>query len=249
MGHILRAKQGLRRSSSRNNRESEVPKGYFAVYVGESEKKRFVIPVSYLKDPSFQDLLCQAEEEFGFDHPTGDLLQLLASLLCLAKEILFLWVAPNFCHFFAILISFLELIIVEADEHRYEVTEISNAFSSSLDKPRLRSEMIIFDLCFKKNHSRMAISMTRILRAKQGLRRSSSRTNRESEVPKGHFAVYVGESEKKRFVIPVSYLKDPSFQDLLCQAEDEFGFDHPMGGLTIPCLEDTFLDIISNLRS
>ncbi|XP_019157571.1 PREDICTED: berberine bridge enzyme-like 18 [Ipomoea nil] len=75
----------------------------------------------------------------------------------------------------------------------------------------------------------MAISMTRILRAKQGLRRSSSRTNRESEVPKGHFAVYVGESEKKRFVIPVSYLKDPSFQDLLCQAEDEFGYDHPMG--------------------
>nr|GMC94538.1 auxin-responsive protein SAUR21-like [Ipomoea batatas] len=95
----------------------------------------------------------------------------------------------------------------------------------------------------------MAISMTRILRAKQGIIRSSSRTNRESEVPKGHFAVYVGESEKKRFVIPVSYLKDPSFQDLLCQAEDEFGFDHPMGGLTIPCLEDTFLDIISNLRS
>nr|GMC82986.1 auxin-responsive protein SAUR21-like [Ipomoea batatas] len=70
MGHILRAKQGLRRSSSRTNRETEVPKGHFAVYVGETEKKRFVIPVSYLKDPSFQDLLCQAEEEFGFDHPT-----------------------------------------------------------------------------------------------------------------------------------------------------------------------------------
>nr|GMC82989.1 auxin-responsive protein SAUR21-like [Ipomoea batatas] len=94
----------------------------------------------------------------------------------------------------------------------------------------------------------MAIGMRHIIRAKQGLRRSSSRTNRESEVPKGHFAVYVGESEKKRFVIPVSYLKDPSFQDLLCQAEEEFGFDHPMGGLTIPCLEDTFLDIISSLN-
>nr|GME21200.1 auxin-responsive protein SAUR21-like [Ipomoea batatas] len=94
----------------------------------------------------------------------------------------------------------------------------------------------------------MAIGMGHILRAKQGLRRSSSRTNRESEVPKGHFAVYVGEGEKKRFVIPVSYLKDPSFQGLLCQAEEEFGFDHPMGGLTIPCLEDTFIDIISSLN-
>ncbi|VFQ85875.1 unnamed protein product [Cuscuta campestris] len=94
----------------------------------------------------------------------------------------------------------------------------------------------------------MAISMAKILRAKQGLRRSSSRTNRESEVPKGHFAVYVGEGEKKRFVIPISHLKSPLFHDLLTQAEEEFGFDHPtFGGLTIPCPEDTFLEIISSL--
>nr|GMC87085.1 auxin-responsive protein SAUR21-like [Ipomoea batatas] len=84
-----------------------------------------------------------------------------------------------------------------------------------------------------------------LLNYKKGLRRSSSRTNRENEVPKGHFAVYVGESKKKRFVIPISYLKDPSFQDLLSQAEEEFGFDYLMGGITIPCPEDTFLDIIS----
>nr|GMC82984.1 auxin-responsive protein SAUR21-like [Ipomoea batatas] len=96
----------------------------------------------------------------------------------------------------------------------------------------------------------MAISMARILHAKQGLKRSSSRTNRENEVPKGHLAVYVGESEKKRFVIPISYLAAPSFQNLLSQAEEEFGFDHPMGGLTIPCPEETFLDIIcSSSRS
>ncbi|CAH9069714.1 unnamed protein product [Cuscuta epithymum] len=93
----------------------------------------------------------------------------------------------------------------------------------------------------------MAISMTKILRAtKPSLRRSSSRTHKESEVPKGHFAVYVGEGEKKRFVLPISYLNDTLFQDLLSQAEEEFGFDHPMGGLTIPCPEATFLDIISS---
>ncbi|VFQ85882.1 unnamed protein product [Cuscuta campestris] len=95
----------------------------------------------------------------------------------------------------------------------------------------------------------MAISIGHIFRAKHGLRRSSSRRNTESEVPKGHFAVYAGKNEKKRFVIPISYLKDPSFQDLLSQAEEEFGFDQPMGGLTIPCLEDTFIDVISSIRS
>lgn len=67
------------------------------------------------------------------------------------------------------------------------------------------------------------------------------------EVPKGFFAVYVGESLKKRYVVPISYLKQPSFQDLLRRAEEEFGFGHPMGSLTIPCREDTFIEITSRL--
>ncbi|KAL8060279.1 hypothetical protein ABFX02_02G015100 [Erythranthe guttata] len=75
------------------------------------------------------------------------------------------------------------------------------------------------------------------------LRRSLSSENRSNEVPKGHLAVYVGESEKRRFVIPLSYLNHPSFQELLCQAEEEFGFHHPMGGLTIPCSEESFIDL------
>lgn len=67
------------------------------------------------------------------------------------------------------------------------------------------------------------------------------------EVPKGYLAVYVGE-KMKRFMIPISFLNQPLFQELLKQAEDEFGFDHPMGGLTIPCKEDVFLDIASRLN-
>lgn len=68
-----------------------------------------------------------------------------------------------------------------------------------------------------------------------------------SDVPKGHFAVYVGEMEKKRYVVPISYLSHPWFQDLLRQAEEEFGYNHPMGGLTIPCKEDAFVHITSQL--
>ncbi|PIN06140.1 hypothetical protein CDL12_21315 [Handroanthus impetiginosus] len=83
------------------------------------------------------------------------------------------------------------------------------------------------------------------------LRRSLSSEKRSTssgiEVPKGHCAVYVGESEKKRLVIPVSYLNHPLFQELLYQAEEEFGFHHPMGGLTIPCSADLFIDITSQL--
>ncbi|GAY60979.1 hypothetical protein CUMW_206280 [Citrus unshiu] len=64
---------------------------------------------------------------------------------------------------------------------------------------------------------------------------------------KGHFAVYVGETERKRFAVPISYLKHHTFQNLLGQAEEEFGFDHPNGALTIPCREEVFLDLTSNL--
>ncbi|KAM7475119.1 hypothetical protein LguiB_022362 [Lonicera macranthoides] len=89
----------------------------------------------------------------------------------------------------------------------------------------------------------MAIRMPRIVHPKQILRRSSMTTN----VPKGYVAVYVGQQEKKRFVIPISFLNQTSFQDLLAQSEEEFGFHHPMGGLTIPCSEDIFIDLTSHL--
>jgi len=43
--------------------------------------------------------------------------------------------------------------------------------------------------------------------------------------------VYVGE-KTKWFVIPISFLTQPSFQDMLSESEQEFGYDHRMGGLT-----------------
>ena len=76
---------------------------------------------------------------------------------------------------------------------------------------------------------------------------STQAASKGVEVPKGYLAVYVGD-KMKRFVIPVSYLNQPSFQELLSQAEEEFGFDHPTGGLTIPCREDEFLNLTSRLN-
>ncbi|KAJ7978548.1 Auxin-responsive protein [Quillaja saponaria] len=97
----------------------------------------------------------------------------------------------------------------------------------------------------------MAIRLPSILSAKHILRRSNLLANQAAaaaDVPKGHVAVYVGESEKKRFIVPLSFLRQPSFQELLSKAEEEFGFNHPMGGLTIPCAEDIFIDLTSRLK-
>ncbi|XP_022928516.1 auxin-responsive protein SAUR50-like [Cucurbita moschata] len=66
------------------------------------------------------------------------------------------------------------------------------------------------------------------------------------DVPKGHFAVYVGEN-RSRYVVPISLLTHPDFQCLLRLAEEEFGFHHHMG-LTIPCEEVVFRSLTAALQ-
>ncbi|XP_015570967.2 auxin-induced protein X10A-like [Ricinus communis] len=96
----------------------------------------------------------------------------------------------------------------------------------------------------------MGVRLPSVL-AKQIFRQSAFVASKASsaslDVPKGFIAVYIGDAQKKRFLVPISYLNHSSFRDLLSIAEEEFGFDHPMGGLTIPCREDTFNDVISSL--
>lgn len=84
-----------------------------------------------------------------------------------------------------------------------------------------------------------------ILHAKQILKLQRN----QSSVPKGHIAVYVGEVQRKRFVVPIALLNHPSFVDLLNRAKEEFGYHHPMGGLTIPCEEEAFIVLASSLNA
>ncbi|XP_039036989.1 auxin-responsive protein SAUR21-like [Hibiscus syriacus] len=104
----------------------------------------------------------------------------------------------------------------------------------------------------KEKHKGKATAIRLPSAAKNILCRSSLTKNNvfstSLDVPKGFFPVYVGESQKKRFLVPLSFLSQPLFQDLLSKAEEEFGFDHPMGGVTIPCHKDAYLDVISHLN-
>ncbi|GMN63352.1 hypothetical protein TIFTF001_032427 [Ficus carica] len=99
----------------------------------------------------------------------------------------------------------------------------------------------------------MGFRLPRVVDAKNLLQMSlsnaSQAASKGADIPKGYLAVYVGDdqTEMKRFVIPISYLYQPSFQELLSRAEEEFGFNHPMGALTIPCSVDAFIDLISCL--
>jgi SAUR family protein len=66
---------------------------------------------------------------------------------------------------------------------------------------------------------------------------------RRDVIPKGYFAILVGHEDKlERFVIPVFYINHPLFNDLLKEAEAEYGFDHK-GPITIPCRVEEFRSV------
>ncbi|MBA0712105.1 hypothetical protein Golax_011227 [Gossypium laxum] len=74
---LAQAKRMCHRSVSSRIRDllgmKNVPEGHIAVYVGETSKSRFMIPISYLNHPLFEGLLNLAEEEFGFNYPASAL--------------------------------------------------------------------------------------------------------------------------------------------------------------------------------
>ncbi|MCL7038886.1 hypothetical protein MKW94_025709 [Papaver nudicaule] len=198
---VSHSKQILRLTRTASGSIADVPKGHCAVYVGDVEKKRFVVPVSYLNHPIFQDLLSRAEEEFGFDHPMGGL-----SIPC--KEAAFI-----------------------------ELTSQMNLYPVTLGACNFQN---VFACQIKLSYSQEFLTKfgSQIYPIFYVVRCS-----------KRALCCLCGDTEKKRFVVPVSYLNHPLFQDLLSRAEEEFGFHHPMGGLTIPCKVSVFVDLTSQLNA
>ncbi|KAI3855440.1 hypothetical protein MKX03_025398 [Papaver bracteatum] len=237
---VVHAKQVMRRKTvpsshklvSRVATAMDVPRGHFAVYVGEMDQnKRFVVPISYLKHPLFQDLLRKAEEEFGFDHPMGGL-----TIPCREDDFINLTYHLN---------RHCAVYVGETEKKRF-IVPLSYLNHPSFQNLLSCAEEEFGSITLSTSLTTMGIGLRSMaLQSKHILKRASSVV----DVPKGHCAVYVGETEKKRFVVPVSYLNHPAFQDLLSRAEEEFGYNHPMGGLTIPCKVSAFVDLTSQLSA
>ncbi|KAK8479667.1 hypothetical protein V6N13_064216 [Hibiscus sabdariffa] len=72
----------------------------------------------------------------------------------------------------------------------------------------------------------------------------------ETKIPKdvkeGHFAVIAVNGEKsKRFILELSYLRNPAFLRLLEQAKEEYGFQQ-MGALILPCQPEELQKILED---
>lgn len=67
------------------------------------------------------------------------------------------------------------------------------------------------------------------------------------DVPRGYLAVHVGREERKRFIIPTTYLSTPQIIALLDKAGEEFGYNQ-IGLLTIPCEITLFEQLLLQLK-
>ncbi|OMO72475.1 Auxin responsive SAUR protein [Corchorus capsularis] len=66
------------------------------------------------------------------------------------------------------------------------------------------------------------------------------------DVKEGHFAVIaVKGGNPKRFILELSYLRNPAFLKLLEQAKEEYGFQQ-MGALTVPCHPEELQNILED---
>ncbi|KAF4384707.1 hypothetical protein CsatB_011045 [Cannabis sativa] len=73
---------------------------------------------------------------------------------------------------------------------------------------------------------------------------------KQTEVPKGHLAVYVRQEDGdfSRVLVPVIYFNHPLFGQLLREAEKEYGFQHD-GGITIPCRISEFEQVKTRIAA
>ncbi|KVI02941.1 auxin-responsive protein SAUR50 [Cynara cardunculus var. scolymus] len=97
----------------------------------------------------------------------------------------------------------------------------------------------------RKSHNRQAqaLALKKIIKKCSSFGKNNDDKSLPNDVPKGHFVVYVGE-RRSRYIVPISSLDHPTFQDLLQRSEEEFGFNHDMG-IIIPCQEVDFLSLFS----
>ncbi|XP_010242897.1 PREDICTED: auxin-responsive protein SAUR64-like [Nelumbo nucifera] len=94
----------------------------------------------------------------------------------------------------------------------------------------------------RKWHKLAAMGRIRISSPTADMQRDADKCSK-LVASKGHFVVYT--SDKRRFVIPLAYLSNPIFIELLRISEEEFGLPSD-GPITLLCTAD-FVEKIINL--
>ncbi|KAL2469255.1 Auxin-responsive protein SAUR67 [Forsythia ovata] len=193
---------------------SVIEKGHFVVYT--ADKKRFVIPLTFLKSEVFGELLKMSEEEYGLpsDRP------ITVPCDALFMDYIILLIQRGRAG------SLHEALLMPVDK--------SHCSLSSSHQGLMNQQLIEMISAMKLT------KMARKWHKFATIRRSLESCSTSSVVERGHFVVYT--CDPRRFVIPLDYLKNDAFRELLKISEEEYGLPSD-GPITVPC-KALFLDYI-----
>ncbi|RVW16082.1 hypothetical protein VitviT2T_005402 [Vitis vinifera] len=97
--------------------------------------------------------------------------------------------------------------------------------------------------------SSMALHPKQVLKLQSLTRSSPIQSAKTGMFQRGSLQFKLVTSRKGNDPFSVSYLNHSLFQEFLSCVKEEFGFNCPMDGLIIPCKEDAFNDLTSQLHA
>ncbi|KAJ0964018.1 hypothetical protein J5N97_029140 [Dioscorea zingiberensis] len=249
---------------------SVAEKGHFFVYT--SEGKRFMVPLAYLDNNIFKELLKISEEEFGL--PGDGPITLPCDAASMETEHVD-WQEMKMELSNALSTSLDTPLLSKDNTYSMDAASQGNVIGPILAKPNSSADIFKSSLkislsshwsCNQDNHNfhihqaLIPIDITEMAKTWQkvaGLRRKisspradacsdfNSCSTSSSVAEKGHFNVYT--LEGKRFMVPLAYLDNNIFKELLRISEEEFGL--PCGGpITLPCDAASMDYVLSLLR-
>ncbi|MBA0793163.1 hypothetical protein Gohar_017586, partial [Gossypium harknessii] len=208
-------------------------KGHFVVYT--ADKKRFVIPLSYLNNSIFQELFKMSEEEFGLSSdgpitfPCDSVIMSYIVLLVrrgLAKDLekaVLNSITSNSCS------SYSTFFLEGHAEKQLPVRGFSSA--TQMEASMITSKKLM--RMTRKWQKMASIGRKRIASTRSTRKMAAANhSNKSSIVDKGCFSIYT--MDKKRFVIPLAFLSNSVFRELFKMSEEEFGLPSD-GPITLPC--------------
>ncbi|KAJ4825475.1 hypothetical protein Tsubulata_038003 [Turnera subulata] len=253
---LKRKRISLPRSQADANRRStngmsqEAEKGHFVVY--SEDQTRFMLPLSYLNNPIFREILAMSEDEFGL--PSNGpitlpcdvaLIEYVTSLIrgrldkAIEKALI---MSIPVTHATNQLISVhglsvyndliplhssqIKILISSLQYIDLLVVSVSHQNSVTMISPKKLIKIA------RKWQRLAALRRKRISLPRSVAEADFIREDMPPKVEKGHFVFYT--ADQKRFALPLSYLNSHIFRELLDMSEEEFGLPSN-GPITLPC--------------
>ncbi|MBA0669303.1 hypothetical protein Goklo_029712 [Gossypium klotzschianum] len=197
---------------------SLVDNGHFVIYT--IDQKRFVIPLAYLRNTIFMELLKMSEEEFGLPSD-GPIIFPCDS------------VAMNY------IVSLLRRSLAK---------DLEKAVLNSVASYRCSSNASYFHQAHTDQQSLKiaTVGRKRITSARTNRKVASGAVNhyeKSSVVVKGCFVIFT--TDKRHFVIPLAFLSNYIFRVLFKMSEEEFVLPSD-GPITLPC-DSVFMNYIISI--